>query len=604
MKSHFITFCLATLLCSLCMGLELVAFRILHAELPFMPLAIALVASGFGFWPALYAALFSMIGEVYFFIEPVNSIQIATTYGALKFALYSIISLFLCYRLGIQKKVLNSLQHLVQRQEVWAATVSHEIRTPLNGILGFIRILQDSAIDAEQGRHLHLMEKSAQRLKSLVSDILDFSQIQSGKIVVEKFAFNPENEIRTIIDILKPKAQEKGLFIALEVEGIVNFVLGDARKFSQVFINLLDNAIKFGRQGRIQIGIHSQSQGNHQQKLQISVEDFGMGISELEQKHVFEPFYRGQDLISEGIEGTGLGLSIVRQLVGAMKGQIKLISQQGEGTCFLVELTFPLAKQRASVHRSKIDIRAARTQVQTGALPLALVAEDNHISQIVIQKFLEKLGYRVDLVEDGLQAVDAAKKHLYNLIVVDRFMPQLNGFDAAKKIRQIYEVKKFQDFDILGTTADMSFECRRLAEESGIQNLLLKPVDFLDLKNLVSSFYPLAPGLNYQQLTLISHRLGESASKEILRLFLNESPVRQRVILEMIENGRQQELADFVHNLKSSCLAIGAAAAADICTGLEKLARDQKSENLFPLVNSLISEMQQCETQIREQLHL
>ncbi|WP_218418567.1 ATP-binding protein [Alteromonas lipotrueae] len=349
--------------------------------------------------------------------------------------------------------------------------ISHELRTPLNGITGMLQAIKFEQRVNIRERKTDLALKSASRLLLLIDDVLDYTEISSGELVLKKSHFCVRAMAEELIDVFKSLCKEKGLRLYAVLSFPENtYINGDANRIGQIISKLLHNAIKFTSRGHISIQL-TLREALTEPNLLISIEDTGEGMDEVTKTSLFTPFIQGQKQSAIKGSGTGLGLSIVKQLVDKMDGEIDIRSERNVGTTFDIVLPVTLtdAKQGLLDHDDALPSSLL-------TIPLSiLVVDDNDINRIVLTSMLEKYNFIADEAEDGEVAVQKAREKEYDLIFMDCAMPVLDGVSATKVILE--EGLMHSQGSIIAVTANTSEDDRKACTEAGMSAFLCKPVD-------------------------------------------------------------------------------------------------------------------------------
>ncbi|MEM8952904.1 MAG: ATP-binding protein [Verrucomicrobiota bacterium] len=368
------------------------------------------------------------------------------------------------------------------------SNMSHELRTPLNGVLGYVQILQrDRSLAADQRKSLDAISNCGEHLLNLINDVLDLSKIESGELEINPAPTDLTKLLDGVRDIVKPKAESKGLTFTIKVAPEVpGGILVDPMKLRQVLINLLGNSVKFTHAGAVTLRVAE----SPKHVLRFEVEDTGIGIAPEKLNAIFEPFKQAEGGEAEG--GTGLGLAISRRIAEAFGGNLTATSELGEGSQFALSL--PL-KQTDDI---KGTIPASTASFQTDSnvsfrLPpsesrSALIADDRETNRDILNQILTNAGFETVLATDGDEALDRLRERPFDVFLCDVRMPRMNGIDVVKAVRRDEQLKSNK---VIAVTASVFPEFRHRALEAGFDDFLMKPLRVSELVEKLSSILDL-----------------------------------------------------------------------------------------------------------------
>lgn len=486
-------------------------------------------------------------------------------------------------------------------KSAFLANMSHEIRTPLHGIIGTTNLLAETDLDEKQRRYAEMLKTSANLLLEIINDILDFSKIEAGKLALEMIEFNLRQTIAEVADVFKVLAQRKTLRLLLEIDKeIPQTVLGDSNQLKQVLNNLLSNAVKFTEKGKINLKISVKEKSKKSIILMFEVTDTGIGLDEEVREQIFHPFTQADASTTRRFGGTGLGLAICREIVEKMNGEIGVESKLENGSRFWFTAEFLNVEETANAQETEeVQIESGENRKNVKIL----IVEDNEINREVASAMLKNIGIEAESVENGAKAVEFCAKKDLDVVLMDCQMPEMDGFAAAKAIRENQGRGKRPK--IIALTASSSFEERQKCFSAGMDDFLTKPLEKNKLIKTLNKYCFTENPLENLDLPekFSQHSLAEIIAPETLKNFLEiESNGEKNFTFEMIllfctnaesgiaeiEDALKSKDAALIcrkaHQLKGSSANLGAMKLVELFDDLENNIQKEswtESENLL-----------------------
>ncbi len=489
------------------------------------------------------------------------------------------------------------------------ANMSHELRTPLHEIIGMTELLGGTTLSDEQNNFLNTIKNSSSALLSLIGDVIEFSEIQTGQIQPEAKAFDLNEPLQRCIQVVKPRAAEKGLGFNVQIAvGTPLALYGDANRLRQVLMNLADNATKFTERGDITIDVSADKATEGDVELHVRVRDTGIGITPDKLDTIFEPFQQADNSSTRRFGGSGMGLALAKQLVNLMQGRIWVESSVGQGSTF--HFVVPFKRQLVPV----------AAQTATPVLPTSLailVAEDSPTNQLIARSSLSKAGHKVTLAVNGLEAVKAFEASRapdgkpFDLVLMDISMPEMDGLDATRAIRE-REQTLGGHLLVIAMTAFATQEYREKCATAGMDAYVTKPVRIDELNRTLEELMRQAEAAPQVAPQAAGAETAEAAQEmpvnlsealevvggdvDILReavdMTLEEVPEQIEELHKALAAKDAKQIEAKAHRLKGIMSNLGGLQAREYGQELETYAEQGQTQNASALAQKFLSEIQ------------
>jgi len=474
----------------------------------------------------------------------------------------------------------------VKAKQQFLSTMSHEIRTPMNAIIGFTKVVLKTSLSSKQQEYLNAIKTSGDALIVLINDILDLAKVDAGKMVFEQTPFEMERSISAMLHLFEPKIQEKNLTLVKTYdEKIPKVLLGDPVRLHQIILNLVSNAVKFTREGKITVDARIVDEDEKHVNIEFSVTDTGIGINEDKLPRIFENFQQASSQTSRLFGGTGLGLAIVKQLVEAQGGSIYVKSKIDHGSDFCFRLGFGKTDAKAE---SETITSPPNTEMKNVKV---LVVEDIALNQLLMRTLLDDFGFECDIAANGKIAIEKLKVKQYDIVLMDLQMPEMNGFETAAYIRR----KLNSAIPIIALTADVTTADLARCKGVGMDDYISKPVDERLLHRKIITFLAKASSVaknssdgteagreKYIDLKYLTQRTKSDPllMTEMISLYLGQTTSLIREMLESEKSKNWVALQAIAHKMIPSFSIVGIASHyEDMARNLQELSRTEENRD-------------------------
>lgn len=481
------------------------------------------------------------------------------------------------YQLQLAKE---KSDQLTEAKSHFLATMSHEIRTPLNAISGFTEQLFFEKLPQTVSRKVSIIQSSVKHLVQITNEILDLSKLEKKEIQFELIPFNPNTELNAIKDQFEFMLFERNNELFMETEEIPN-VLGDPLRFRQIIINLISNANKFTKDGKISVQTHCVSDEN-KVKLTLSVSDNGIGMEPRQLERIFEPFEQADLTVTRKYGGTGLGLSITKRIVDTLGGQISVASELGQGTTFTVEIEFE--KTQEFIQETITPVLTSFEMLRGKTI---LIADDEPFNRTLLKSLFHPTPLTILEAENGVEALSIISENHIDLALLDVRMPEMNGHELVKQIQE-----RHYDFPIIGLTATLTPEKKERMKGNGWSEVLTKPVVPEQLKHIIEHVMK-SKGTSTDQVNLEGLRSLTNNNvdfyNELIDTFLKSTAKGIGEIQAALEDENWKQLGEIAHQYAAPFKHFEALHCYETLKQLERAGKNETDLETIPvLVESFI----------------